>query len=113
MDESKIIEGNKLIAKFMGGKTMYCGHIEGIAFPVISSEDLRGSKKYGLYNLLYHKSWTWLMPVVQKCFNENMDKAVYHFDLYSFGYANIMEIYDGCVSFIKWYNLNKPEDGSR
>ena len=56
------IEGNKLIAEFMGGKKFY--------FTDELDETWEGIKinnsPYPFHKLEYHSSWNWLMPVVEK-----------------------------------------------
>ena len=57
MSEQEIIEGNKLIAEFMGYKFIEDWH-----------QYWRLSDKHLLLEneLKYHSSWDWLMPVVEK-----------------------------------------------
>lgn len=62
----EIIEGNKLIAEFMGG----------VKREITNREFLRGEKPFTVYdipgrgavveNFQYHSSFDWLMPVVEK-----------------------------------------------
>lgn len=56
MDKLKIIDNNKLIAKFMGGwykdGYTYINHLSALCY----KSDC----------LSYHSSWDWLMPVVEK-----------------------------------------------
>jgi hypothetical protein len=54
-------EGNKLIAKFMGGKTW---NNDIFLFPVGESP-LEHQSEMAKY-FKYHSSWDWLMPVVEK-----------------------------------------------
>lgn len=67
----EISEGNKLIAKFMGGKfTLIKSHTPNIEFKEHPRQDRNFNNicptnlhpKY----LSYHKSWDWLMPVVEE-----------------------------------------------
>ena len=57
---TEIIEGNKLIAEFMC-KTIY---------PIAGTKEFnkwRGNRcDYHEFELKYHSSWDWLMPVVEK-----------------------------------------------
>lgn len=108
-----IIENNKLIAEFMGLK-MYT---DGISW---FDKSFNSLKKY-------HKSWDWLMPVIEKieesCSTtlhfysvKSMSIENYHFEI--LGCANDFEntthgdnkikvVYDNVIKFIKWYNKNK------
>jgi hypothetical protein len=111
MKNKEIIEGNKLIAEFMGV-----------------------GKEYKFKNILatdYHNSWDWLMPVVDKIsslgytvvieFHQNpelcnisiQDNETYEYianDCEDFDYtidSNIHMVWFEIVNFIKWYNENK------
>lgn len=57
---------------------------------------------YRLDQLKYHSSWDWLMPVIDKCYQEHMSKhivdAVLTFDKY--------KAFQAVVQFIKEYNQN-------
>jgi hypothetical protein len=67
MEQTEILEGNKLIAEFMGGKYMpytegMFGHFEHFMFP-----DLQYDENFIKINdLEYYSSWNWLMPVIEK-----------------------------------------------
>ncbi len=120
MTKDEIIENNKLIAKFMGAKkTTNCNNNE-LWIPKqsvckINTIDLgRGQI------ICYHKSWDWLMPVVDKirdikneCKLSNKD--VYNrkdrgFGLYGNKFlvnTNFNYTYSGVIEFIKWYSENK------
>lgn len=101
------IEGNKLIAEFMGRNKAF---------------DPRDK----IYQ--YHSSWDWLMPVVEKIEtirNKNGDYIfsidtgrdyclIYHNDFIqrtisvkSFSGSKIKSVWLAVVEFIKWYNSNK------
>ena len=83
-------------------------------------------------DLLYHKSWEWLMPVVKKIDNtitlSSKDESyLYCFDMVSENHVTIFDsltsttivkvpfdkayerepVYKAVVEFIKWYNKNK------
>ena len=111
------MENNKLIAEFMGITPNEAGvyHVSK-------------HKGYSLDNLLYHTSWDWLMPVLEKINNsfveyEHNDKGIVnglvkgkdgewvddrinrvHNAVLQF---NIDITYQAVVEFIKWHNLNK------
>ena len=119
------IEGNKLIAGFMGHEVM-----EEEAF--LSGDYEQGKDMTNIrvdVSLRYHESWDWLMPVVEKIEdiqdgNEG-DSIRGHIYEVTIKQGNIVTIQgDGCsiwadaspkilsvwiavVEFIKWYNQNK------
>lgn len=129
MDKQEIIEGNKLIAEFMGwtiepgmedDKDPYYNWNKGFSMALLS-------------DLLFHEKWDWLMPVVEKiedCFGgsimvrihdkrchiemgtqygitkkgENIDVP----DCYNgFCKTKIEATWKSVVKFIKWYNSQK------
>ena len=108
MNQQEIIEGNKLIAEFMGAKMVvenYHG-INIIEFPDKSTKDLRG--------LRYHSSWDWLMPVVEKI--HTMEEYTEEYTSEQIIYAPILQaiplygirrVWNEVVEFIKWYNEQK------
>ncbi len=110
MTKEEIIEGNKLIAEFMNWKE------ENI------SKDLTFyyCPKNIRYNpLIWHSSWDWLMPVVEKI-AETFDvsisscglwvttisrKDVYDGEISSMGGLEPIEnTYTAIVRFLEWYN---------
>lgn len=52
--------------------------------------------------LKYHLSWDWLMPVIDKCYQEHMSKHIADAVMT----CNIEVVYDRVVEFIKEYNQN-------
>lgn len=63
--EKKILEGNKLIAEFMGAvKSKIDDDERYLRF----KEPQAGTETFAFYpeDLKYHSSWSWLMPVVEK-----------------------------------------------
>lgn len=62
MQEQEIIEGNKLIAEFMGGKYIqeydeWNFHLTDFGYKIGNGEEKA---------LKFNSSWDWLMPVVEK-----------------------------------------------
>lgn len=54
LKEQEIIEGNKLVAEFMN-------------FPAVMDQgELMWADWDGMKPVLYHESWSWLMPIVEK-----------------------------------------------
>lgn len=112
MEQSEIIEGNRLIAEFMGvkiGEDKYSWR-PGVQEPLQE------------YHLAYHTSWGWIMPVVEKIEGLGYDSRIMgnnsdggflcdFVDLRndeaacktSFS-SKIEAVWLSCVDFIKWYN---------
>ena len=109
----QLIEGNKLIAEFMGfgdagtNNMLYAIIIYG--------------KVVGYYHpetMLFHKSWNWLMPVVEKIEQTKSASITIHAknlvhisfncgtDVFYSG-SLIQNIWEAVIKFIKWYNENK------
>jgi hypothetical protein len=131
-EEKEIIENNKLIAEFMGGK-----YSKDVSFPM--SNDSIWLPFWGIINfetiengkgqvLLYHSSWDWLMPVVERVVKLKIGDGVVYVDhpyLRTFGATNeatgkIMVRFNGqalfqsdtlieatylaVIDIINWYN---------
>lgn len=94
METNKILEGNKILAEFMGGK--------------LDSPD---SKHYyfierGRYEseLFYNSKWDWLMPVVEKILNicqESDEMEKYY--IITDAIPEIGSVFSACVKFAEWY----------
>lgn len=95
---------NELIAEFMG--IQKCTDPSHIVDPCFSFPE--GYLKREA--LMYHTSWNWLMPVVERIEIEN-DKFTYNTP-YNESFngtinTDIKVAYQVVVEFIKWYNANK------
>lgn len=77
MTQEEILEGNRLIAEFMGG-------INAPPFYGVETWDIPNMNGYQ-YVLFYDSSWDWLMPVVAK-----IQKLSYVCIIYG-NYCNILE----------------------
>lgn len=107
MKQNEIIENNKLIAKFMEKNNIY---IEFERY-VNRYGDIEYSEYFDNDELLYHISWDWLIPVINKI--TSMDIYFkYKDDLNSQFNDGGIEInvkyievtYESVIDFIKWYN---------
>jgi hypothetical protein len=81
-------ENNQLIAEFLGYEV---------------NHNKCYSPKYNdgtIAPMQFHKSWDWLMPVVDKCYQEHMSKNIAE-AVITF---NRHKVYQVIVEFIKEYN---------
>tara|TARA_R100001460_G_scaffold36405_3_gene69853 strand:- start:497 stop:760 length:264 start_codon:yes stop_codon:yes gene_type:complete len=81
-------ENNKLIAEFMGYEVKY-----GKCY----------SPKYNdgtIAPMQFHTSWDWLIPMVDKCYQEHMSKRIADAVMT----CDIDTTYKAVVEFIKEYN---------
>ena len=124
METDERIEGNKLIAEFMGGKFRKSKDKNTLN----KYFDLK-DKGYFYYEneIRYHASWDWIMPVLEKieqigCIIEisyslvcmcricvigkKHEKAFNIINDNNGGLEPIIAIYKSVVEFIKWYNQN-------
>jgi len=101
------IEGNKLIAEFMGLEGRLNHHGEFV------TSYLDGDEHCHEESVLYHSCWDWLMPVVAKCIITDIpgrpwSKSERFYSYLSVNdFVNIDYVYEAVVQFIKWYNKNK------
>ena len=104
------MEDNKLIAEFMGAEKTHIqsGKIGDIYCPVPSKNGSEYADK-----LQYHKSWDWLMPVIEKCLVGEAEQSE---EISNTTIKNIYEgicnqdisfAYKSVVEFIKNYNNGK------
>lgn len=105
------IEGNKLIAEFMGGKLKHYN---------LSNEpyyQMPNKQQWMPERLIYYSSWDWLMPVVEKIEKLGLkcEIGIASCVIYSAKY-NVEKVYAetkikatwlAVVEFIKWYNQTK------
>lgn len=121
-------QGNKLIAEFMGGEEEFEGDpsmgggwrwkgvedVPDTIIPLVTSD------------MCYHKSWSWLMPVIKKIRRlADQDKKVGDISIKAYIrwyetwkcaltiFASIDDVYEFCFNFIKKYSEqqnNNPLD---
>lgn len=119
MKEDEIIEGNKLIAEFMGYKRIGNSTWKYQYWT-------NGSRSYHDDTIKYNTSWDWLMEVVEKI-ETSADQDTGHCEvtitenncrIHRFSYvkefiktynsgSKIMAVWEAVVLFIKWYNDQK------
>lgn len=125
MIQKEIIEGNKLIAEFMGAIITQCySYIEdiqdGLEYYFSKENAPEDRLRYSSSGIKYHSSWDWLMSVVEK-----IESLGYSSEIYCIGgFENRLQFFSGGVSpvksrcfklkieavyytvveFIKWYN---------
>lgn len=128
MKRKKIIKGNEIIAKFMISKKGKKLKVPGCIYRQdindgLLVEDSLDEEDYESFK--YHSSWDWLMPVVEKINTllypneddgyadqliEQDNDLIFDFqNAHYFGYRaeTLKDIYNKCITFIKWYNKNK------
>ena len=118
---NEIIEGNKLIAEFMGWSKSPYEHLPNKMY--------KDDKGIHVDQLKYNSSWDWLMPVVEKVeefgyptlvksdyYRKKLDYEVCIFQKGTGelliendfgGQTKIMTTWRAVVEFIRWYNQNK------
>ena len=127
MSEQEIIEGNKLIAKFVYNDS-FIDDGDGCCYCELPN----GMVDFYIEDAKYHSSWDWLMPVVEKVTSLIQEKLyipvgkykeyeeqhnlyeiqwrkLFHYQSYNFFKAGIESIYKAIVEFIKWYNSCQKE----
>ena len=96
-------ENNQLIAEFMGMQKTDIGWYDAEELM-----DLWYTTDNTFDELLFNKSWDWLMPVVKKCREEsNAEDSHWESVYYSLEGCDIDVTYQSVVNFIKWYNEQK------
>lgn len=130
MEAKEIIEGNELIALFMGAFIMSSSTTaEGVKTINSLSIDDRASSipSYDFATKLkYHSSYDWIMPVIEKIEALGYDIQIakgytdvmfYYFGAKQMGHqlacgegkSKLENTWSAVVDFIRWYNLNRKE----
>lgn len=106
MTIEQIIEGNRLIAEFMGGRPFYSDRTCTEVVAYFGIHDKPAQTYFD--DLEYHSSWDWLMPVINKLPKDQSTMAYCDnlFDNMSDGFfeCDIDKVWLAVVNFIKWYN---------
>jgi hypothetical protein len=128
MTKDEVIEGNKLIAEFMGLE--YLGkNVFGMGGYVFNLQDTSYEKNCLCYSntegMEYHSSWGWLMHIIDKIDfteingrNANVEitwwetKIKHPLQCFDSGHdakndSRIFRTWSVVVEFIKWYNNQK------
>lgn len=116
MENKEIIEGNRLIAEFMGAfgypedtpeeyDLFTCSEM-GDVFMDIEADDIDAKHHFALNEMKFHVSWDWLMPVVGKVYEVNEDNINIKFDniINAISRLDRISAFWYTVEFIKWYN---------
>lgn len=114
MTPQQILEGNKIIAEFAGytvfEKRYPRNH--GIGAP----EAFENYKPVILHKAKFHSSWDWLMPVIEKIVNKQMDESNKNAFEYRKNASEIINslillkinyVWQSTIEFINWYNKQK------
>lgn len=116
MTNQEIIEGNAIIAKFRGAKPCK-KHPDKQCF--LKIKDNKNPSLQYWHLLKYHKSWDWLIPVIDEICSSKYYLDYYLSDLGQFNdgiHINtkfISTTFESVVEYIKWYNKNKNYDTRR
>ena len=104
-------ENNRLVAEFMGYTLN-----ENDEYPIEYITVQGHWDTCSIQDLNYHKSWDWLMKVVEKIYQTDLyyDKYIdFNSSMFTTGKielsTNIKEVYNQCVEFINFYNKQKEE----
>ena len=129
MTQEEILEGNKLIAEFIGFVLNYIDEEKTMPYYIHNEKYLSNPPStillYKGEELQFHSSWDWLMPVVEKIESINITDENYYAvnirydecciescaDDYWIAHSlpnqsKLTSTYKATVEFIKWYNLN-------
>tara|TARA_R100000808_G_scaffold19506_1_gene42321 strand:+ start:34 stop:336 length:303 start_codon:yes stop_codon:yes gene_type:complete len=96
MDYTK---NNKLIAEFMGLEIRESKHKYITTYYVIIDD-----MPTDLQDLKYHKSWDWLMPVIEEIYDRVDKENIEEFYCFKHCIPNRDTTYQAVVEFIKFYN---------
>ena len=97
------MENNKVIAEFMGVKTITIDELKSTLKQNRENGFIQTPQAHVVDDLKYHTSWDWLMPVIHKCFDVaedgQMSDIMHHLQV-----AEMGDTYDAVVEFIKDQN---------
>jgi len=94
MTQEEIIIGNKLILEFIGAEKS-----ERHVTPFYKINE----KQFGYdFQLGFHSSWDWLIPVAKKCIDAYHDNRQDIFE--ALHKCDMKKLYKAVIEFITWYN---------
>ena len=104
------VEDKKLIAKFMGLKPILISpNVYGLAkspWVAVTGDNPEKVMNDFCKSTMYHSSWDWLMPVIQRINSQGYElegvRRLKYIQIHC-GCANLDGAYNEVVSFIKWY----------
>jgi hypothetical protein len=105
MEETNIVEGNKLIAEFMGIRDKVdCWNANEKKF--VPSYHIEGRTMFMIArDLKYHTSWDWLKPVVDEIFTYSVAFPEQAKPIRAMSIVvDITACYNRVLQFIKWHN---------
>ena len=120
MKEEEILKNNKLIAEFMGCTLTKIPYRDGgsfisVEFNAFEQDDICSDWCIDS-DLLFHKSWDWLMPAAKKTTHLSglisVDQEEYPYNTiddirHALAFGDINSLYKETVKFIKGYNESK------
>lgn len=130
--EKDIIEGNKMIAEFMGFKRIESPKVKEV-YMRAKHWIIEGHGYFDDEELKYHTSWDWLMPCVEKIETIDQEKEDDGYSvliqgvlcqisdmnmmgtLISEGFKDkkIDAVWQAVIQFITWYNQNNSNPQSK
>jgi hypothetical protein len=109
MKREEILNGNKLIAEFLNVKPNNYGDYEMYGVVEVIEDGENEQHFFRPQDMLFHSDWNWLMTVVDRCFNSEIDIEGNVIGEITHGLldCNKETTFKAVVEFIEWYNENK------
>ena len=117
MTTEEVLSGNRIICEFMDAKPKLVGDLyfwNHAPFFYVSERDENIAMDAIVGYVKYHKSWDWLMPVVEKIIKMYKNKIIDEVDFDEWASLThltrmsigepIEYVYDAVVNYIKYYN---------
>ena len=100
MKQQEILEGNTLIAEFMGLQIISAKEIKG----KVDDELILNDVSIPETMLYYYSSWDWLMPVVEKINDTGVAGGMLYDLREALTRVDIDLAWKEVIKFIKWHN---------